>query len=80
MKQLETGWQKTFYEPLSNRVVTMYVTKKRFKLGSADCFDTNVVYSRVIGLMSSRDVDLKDVFTHELKPQCQLKCLKIVAT
>ena len=40
MKQFETGWPKTFYEPLSHKVVTMSVTKKRIKLGSADCFDT----------------------------------------
>ena len=33
MKQFETGWPKTFYEPLSNNVVTMSVTKKRIKLG-----------------------------------------------
>ena len=53
----------------------MSVTKKRIKLGSADCFDTNLIYSRVMGLMSSRDVDLTDVFSHE--PKCQLRCLKI---
>ena len=75
MKQFETGWPKTFYEPLSNKVVTMSVTKKRIKLGSADCVDTNLIYSKVMGLMSSRDVDLTDVFSHE--PQCQLRCLKI---
>ena len=48
MKQFETGWPKTFYEPLSNKVVTMSVTKKRIKLGSADCFDTKLIYSRVM--------------------------------
>ena len=68
MKQFETGWPKSFYEPLSNKVVTMAVTKKRIKLGSADCFDTNLIYSIVMGLMSSRDVDLTDVFSHELAP------------
>ena len=78
MKQFETGWPKTVYEPLSNKVVTMSVTKKRIKLGSADCVDTNLIYSRVTGLMSSRDVDLTYVFSHE--PQCQLRCLKIGET
>ena len=78
MKQFDTDWSKTFYEPLSNQVVTMFVTKKRIKLGSADCFDTNPIYPRVIGLMSTRDVDLTHVFSHE--PQCQLRCLKIVET
>ena len=78
MKQFETGWPKTFCEPLSNKVVTMSVTKKRIKLGSADCVDTNIIDSRIMGLMSSRDVDLTDVFSHE--PQCQLRCLKIGET
>ena len=78
MKQFETGWPKTFYEPLSNKVHTMSVTKKRIKLGSANRVDTNLIYSRVIGLMSSRDVDLTDVFSHE--PQYQLRCLKIGET
>ncbi len=41
---------------------------KPIKLGSADCFDTNLIYSRVMGLMSSREVDLTDVFSHELAP------------
>ena len=68
MKQFETGWPITFYEPLSNKLVTMSVTKKRIKLGSADCFDTKLIYSRVMRLMSSRDVDLKDLFSHELAP------------
>ena len=43
MKQFETGWPNTFYMPLSNKVVTMSVTKKRIKLGSADSFDTNLI-------------------------------------
>ena len=78
MKQFETGWPKTFYEPLSNKVVTMSVTKNHIKLGSADCVDTNLIYSRIMGFMSSRDVYLTDVFSHE--PQCQLRCLKIGET
>ena len=68
MKPFETGWPKTFYEPLSNKVVTMSVTKKQIKLGSADCFDNNLIYPRVMELMSSRDVDITDVFSHELAP------------
>ena len=75
MRQFQAGWPTTFYESFSNKVVTMSVTKKLIKLGSADCFDINLIYSRIMGLMSSRDVDLKDVFC-----QCQLQCLKIVET
>ena len=68
MKQFEAGWPNTFYAPLSNKLVTMSVTKKRIKLGSADCVVTNLIYSSVMGLMSSRDVDLKDMFSHKLAP------------
>ncbi|KAG0722059.1 hypothetical protein GWK47_045188 [Chionoecetes opilio] len=68
MKQFEAGWPESFHEPLSNKVVTMSINKKRIKLGSADCFDTNLIYSRVMGLMSSRDIDLKELFSHELAP------------
>ena len=53
---------------MSNKLVTMSVTKKRIKLGSADCVGTNLIYSSVTGLMSSRNVDLKDMFSHQLAP------------
>ena len=33
MKQCETGWPDSFFEPLSNKVVTMYVSEKRIELG-----------------------------------------------
>ncbi|KAG0710302.1 hypothetical protein GWK47_023103 [Chionoecetes opilio] len=68
MKQFEAGWPESFHEPLSNKVVTMSINKKRIQLGSADCFDTNLIYSRVMGLVSSRDIDLKELFSHELAP------------
>ena len=36
--------------------------------GVKDCYDTDLIYSRVMGLMSSRDIDLKELFFHELAP------------
>jgi len=44
----------------------MSMSKKWIKLGSKDCDDTDLIYSRVMGLMSSRDIDLKELFFHEL--------------
>ena len=42
--------------------------RNRSKLGSKDCYDTDLIYSRVMGLMSSREIDLKELFSHELAP------------
>ena len=60
MKQFETSWPETFYEPLSNKAVTMAVSYKYIKLESADCSDTNLVYLRIMG------VYLKYVLSHQL--------------
>jgi len=46
----------------------MSISKKCIKLGSKDCYDTDLIYSRVMGLMSSRDIDLKELFFRELAP------------
>jgi len=56
-EQFEASWPDSFYEPLSNKVVTMSISKKRIKLESKDCYDTDLIYSRVMGLMNSRDVE-----------------------
>ena len=68
MQQFEAGWPDSFYEPLSNKVITMSISKKWIKLGSKDCYDTDLIDSRVMGLMSSRDIDLKELFFRELAP------------
>ena len=68
MQHFEAGWPDSFYEPLSSKVVTMSISKKQIKLGSQDCYDTDLIYSRVMGLMSSREIDLKELFSHELAP------------
>jgi len=66
MQQFEADWPDSFYEPLSNKVVAMSISKKLIKLGSKDCYDTDLIYSRVMGSVSSRDIDLKEL--HELAP------------
>ena len=39
------------------------------KVGTVNVFDTNLIYSRVIGRQASgRDTDIKDVLGHELAP------------
>ncbi len=62
MKPFETSWPESFYEPLSNKAVTMSISYNYIQVGSADCSNTNLVYLRVM------DVHLKYVFYHQLAP------------
>ena len=42
-------------------------TKKSIKVGAVKVYDTNLIYSRVIGLQASdRPVDIADLLPHEL--------------
>ena len=42
-------------------------TKKSIKVGAVKLYDTNLIYSRVIGLQASdRPVDIADLLAHEL--------------
>ena len=67
-QHFEAGWPDSFYEHLPSKVVTMSISTKQIKLGSKDCYDTDLIHSRVMGLMSSREIDLKELFSHELAP------------
>ena len=47
----------------------LQISKQHVKVGAVKIFDTNLIYSRVIGLHASgRDIAIKDVFGHELAP------------
>jgi len=47
----------------------MVVAKKGIPIGSKVLYDTQLIFSRVIGLQaSSREVDFKDVLSYELAP------------
>ena len=46
----------------------MALTNKHVKVGSACIFDTKLICSRVMCMMNSRDLDMKDMCSHELAP------------
>ena len=51
---------------IHKKVNTMLVMKKHVNIEDVKVYDTNVIYSRVIGLQASgRDVNIKDVLSHE---------------
>lgn len=65
----ESQLPEGLYETISKKVVTMDHGRKHVKVAAGKVFDTNLIYSRVIGLQASgRDIDIKDVLGHELAP------------
>ena len=64
-KSLPTG----FWKAIERRIKTMAITRKGISIGSKVLYDTQLIFSRVIGLQaSSREVDFKDVLSYELAP------------
>ena len=51
------------------KVETMAVTKKSFKVGDSKMYNTELIYSRVIGLQaSSIELSITDILSCELSP------------
>ena len=67
-KEYESSWPEGFYQVIPRRVITMSVTKRQIKVDKMSVYDTELIYSRVIGLQSSRDISMKDVLEYELSP------------
>ncbi len=64
-KQLPFG----FWKPIEKKVKTMAATKKGIAVGPKVLYDTQLIFSRVMGLQaSSREVDFKDVLSYEFAP------------
>ena len=64
-KALPTG----FWTSIERRVKTMEMMKKGIPVRSKVLFDTELIFSRVMGLQaSSREVNFKDVLSYELAP------------
>ena len=58
-----------FYDTISMKVETMAATKKSCAVGDSKVYNTELIYSRVIGLQAStRDVHISEVMSCELSP------------
>ena len=69
IKFCERRLPQGLYESITKKVVTMDHARKHVNVGAVKVFDTNLIYSRVIGLQASgRDIDIEDVLGHELAP------------
>ena len=64
MKQFENKWPTVFDEKISKVVEVQAEGKKHLKVGETKVFDTNLIYTRVIGLQAcSRDINR--ILAHE---------------
>ena len=69
MEEFERKLPDSFYESISKKIETMAITKKSLKLGESKVYNTELIYSRVIGLQaSSRDISISEVISCELSP------------
>ena len=69
MKEFENGWPKNFNDKLSRTVKTQAESRKYIKVGDTKVFDTELIYTRVIGIQaSSREIDIKELLSYELSP------------
>jgi len=69
MIEFERNLPESLYDTISSKVVTMAVMKKSINVRDTKSYDTNLIYSRVIGLQASlREVNFSDVLCCELSP------------
>ena len=69
MKEFQNGWPKNFNDKLSRVVKTQVESGKYIKAGDTMVFNTELIYTRVIDIhVSSREIDIKQLLSHELSP------------
>ena len=67
-KDFEASWPLGFYNTIPRKVSTMSVLKNKITVEKTSVYDTEMIYSRVIGLQASRDICMKNVLAYELAP------------
>lgn len=69
MRQYESTWPDDFHDTLPKKMHTLAITKKHIQVGKTKVPDTNVIYSRIIGLQDSgREMNLNEILMYELSP------------
>lgn len=68
MTKYTATWPAGFYSTIPKEVVTMAVARKVIRVGSTDVCDVTLIYSRVLGLQATRDINFQQVLKHELAP------------
>ena len=61
LEEFERSWPEGFRASISKKVITMKTMRKHIIVGSIPVYDTNLIYSRVIGLQGSRDISTENI-------------------
>lgn len=68
MISFEESWPRGFHETISKKVVTMNESKKHIKVGEVEVYNTEVIFARVVCLLSAGQINLDEIFCYELSP------------
>ena len=68
MKEFEAALTERFHNTIQKTVVTIKEMKKKVKTGDVVVYKTEVIYSRAMCLLNTKQIDLKDLFKYELSP------------
>ena len=70
MKTFEAALPNGFYDTISKKVITMEASKKHVKMGEKTIVNTELLFSRLLGLQGScrESLDIKELLTYELSP------------
>ena len=64
MEEFESGWPKNLNDKFSRVVKTQVESGKYIKVGDTKVFNTELIYTRVIGIQaSSREIDSKQLLS-----------------
>jgi len=69
MQEYESGWPHSFNRTLNKRIITMAVSKKNIKVDGIPIYDAVLIYTRVLVLQQSREINIKEV-TCLTRPPC----------
>ncbi len=68
LEEFERRLPEGFRASISKKVITMKTMRKHITVGSIPVYDTNLIYSRVIGLQGSRDISMDNILQYDLSP------------
>ena len=64
----ETSWPDGFYSPIKKEIKTMINGKRKITVGPIEIYNTEMIYARVMCLLSSNRITLEEVLKYELSP------------
>ena len=72
----EKSWPKGFYSTIQKRVQTMIPNKNSVRVGDIEVYNTEIIYARVMCLLSTNRIKLDEVLKYELS---SIRCLRKMA-